>query len=101
VVGIVAFNSFQVDRDDQSCWRLVLIERRWRQAIYCSLHCRIKGAEKTGPVLLGRRGGSAGIRSQLPQMPGYLTTGKRVSYIRLRPLVASRGDDPREFLEAA
>jgi len=68
---------------------------------YCSLHCRIKGAEKTGPVLLGQRSGSAGIRSQLPQVPGYLTTGKRVSYIRLRPLFASRGDDPREFLEAA
>jgi hypothetical protein len=66
---------------------------------YCSLHCRIKGAEKTGPVLLGQRSGSAGIRSQLPQVPGYLTTGKRVSYIRLRPLFASRGDDPREFLE--
>jgi hypothetical protein len=65
---------------------------------YCSLHCRIKGAEKTGPVLLGQRSGSAGIRSQLPQVPGYFATGKRVSYIRLRPLLVGRGDDARPFL---
>jgi hypothetical protein len=52
------------------------------------LHCRIKRAEKTGPILLGQRSGSVGIRSQLPQVAGYFTTGKRISYIRLRPLFA-------------
>jgi hypothetical protein len=68
---------------------------------YCSLHCRIKGAEKTGPVLLGQRSRSAGIRSQLPQVPGYLTTGKGVTYICRGPLFAGRGDDARPVFETA
>src|ERR1700719_3694776 len=33
-------------------------------------------------------------------MPGYFTTGKRVSDIRPRPLFSGRGDDARPFLEA-
>ena len=32
-------------------------------------------------------------------MPGYITTGKRVSNIRLCPLFSSRGDDARSFFE--
>ena len=66
----------------------------------CSLHGRIKRAEKSGPVLLGQRSWPAGIRPELPKVPGYLTTGERIAYIRLRPLFAGRGDDARPFFEA-
>ena len=31
-------------------------------------------------------------------MPGYLTTGKRIAYIRLRPMLAGGGDDARALL---
>jgi hypothetical protein len=34
-----------------------------------------------------------GILPQLTQMPGYITTGKRVSDIRLCPLLSGRGDE--------
>ena len=34
-------------------------------------------------------------------MPRYLTTGKRVAYIRLRPVFASWGDDARTLFETA
>jgi len=33
-------------------------------------------------------------------MPGYLTTGKRIAYIRLRPMLAG-GDDVRALFETA
>ena len=34
-------------------------------------------------------------------MPGYLTTGKRIAYIRLRPMLAGGGDDARALFETA
>jgi hypothetical protein len=34
-------------------------------------------------------------------VPGYLTTGKRIAYVRLRPLFASRGDNARPSFETA
>jgi hypothetical protein len=46
---------------------------------HCSLQGRIKNTEKPGPVLVGQRSRSAGIRSQLPQVPGYLSTGERIT----------------------
>jgi|SRR5690242_14717347 hypothetical protein len=66
----------------------------------CSLQDRIECAEEPGPVLLGHWGWPTGILPQLPQMPGYITTGKRISDIRLCPLFPGRGDDARPFFEA-
>jgi hypothetical protein len=34
-------------------------------------------------------------------VPGYITTGKRISDIRICPLFSGRGDDARSFFEAA
>jgi hypothetical protein len=34
-------------------------------------------------------------------MPGYLSTSQSITYVRLGPMFASRGDDPREFLESS
>jgi hypothetical protein len=68
---------------------------------HCSLQGRIKHAEKPGPVPVGQRSRSAGVRSQLPQVPGYLSTGERITYIRQCPLFANRGDASRAFFEAA
>jgi hypothetical protein len=67
----------------------------------CSLHGRIKRAEKPGAVPLGQRSRSAGIRSELTQVPGYFTTDERVTDIRLRPLFAGRGYDARPLFETA
>ena len=67
----------------------------------CSLHGRIEHAEKPGAVLPGQRSWPAGIRSELPEVPCYLATDERVTYIRLRPLFAGRGDDPRSLFETA
>src|ERR1700730_9579173 len=67
----------------------------------CSLHDRIERAEEPRLVPLGQRGWSAGIRSQLPEVPRDLATDERVSYIRLRPLLAGRGDDARPLFETA
>src|SRR4029077_7142944 len=66
-----------------------------------SLHDRIERAEEPRLIPLGQRGWSAGIRSQLPEVPRDLTTHERVGYIRLRPLLAGRGDDARPLFEAA
>jgi hypothetical protein len=55
----------------------------------CSLQGRIKHAEKPGSVPLGQRSWSAGIRSALPEVPGYLATDECVAYICLRPLYAT------------
>src|SRR5260370_8043512 len=68
---------------------------------HCSLQGRIKRAEKPGPVPVGQRSTFAGIRSQLPQVPGYLSTGERITYIRQCPLFANRGDAARAFFETA
>ena len=68
---------------------------------HCSLQGRIKRAEKPGPVPVGQRSRSAGIRSQLPQVPGYLSTGERITYIRQCPLFANRRDAARAFFETA
>ena len=35
----------------------------------------------------------AGIRSELPQMPGDFASSKCIAYIRLRPVFSGRGDD--------
>src|SRR5271166_4570077 len=67
----------------------------------CSLQGRIECAEKPGPVLLGQRSRSAGVRSEFAEVPRDLTTSKGVTYIRLRPLFAGRGDDARAFFETA
>src|ERR1700751_538384 len=72
-----------------------------RRLPHCSLQGRIKRAEKPGPVPVGQMSRSAGIRSQLPQVPGYLSTGERITYIRQWPLFANRGDDARAFFETA
>src|SRR5262249_16767728 len=66
-----------------------------------SLHNGIEHAEKPGAVILGYRSWSAGTRSELPQVPRNLTTDKCVTDIRLRPLFARRGDDPRPLIEPA
>ena len=68
---------------------------------HCSLQGRIERAEKPGPIPVGQRSRSAGIRSQLSQVPGYLSTGERITYIRQCPLFANRGDDARAFFETA
>jgi hypothetical protein len=65
------------------------------------LERRIERAEKPRPVAFSQRGGATGILSQLAQVPGYLTTGKCIAYIRLRPSYSSRRDDTGAFLEAA
>ena len=67
----------------------------------CSLQCRIERAEKPGSVPLGQRSRSAGIGSELPQVLGYFTTGKGVTYIPLRPLFAGRRDDTRALFKTA
>ena len=67
----------------------------------CRLHGRIQRAEKPRAIPLGQRSGSAGIRSQLPEVPGDLSTSQRIAYIRLSPLFAGRGDDARAFFETA
>ena len=36
-----------------------------------------------------QRGWTAGVRSEFAEMTRYLTTGKRVAYIRLRPVFAT------------
>ena len=67
----------------------------------CSLHSRIKRAEKPGPILLGQRSRSASIGSELAQVWRNLPAGKSVTYVRRRPLFSGRGDDARPLLETA
>ena len=67
----------------------------------CGLHGGVKHAEKPRAVLVGQRSWSAGIRSELAEVPRYLATDERIAYIRLRPLFAGRGDDPRSLFETA
>jgi hypothetical protein len=61
-----------------------------------SLHGCIKRAEKPRPVPLGQGSWSAGIRSELLGAPRDLATDERVTYIRLRPVFAGRGDNARQ-----
>ena len=65
----------------------------------CSLHGRIECAEKPGAVPLGQRSRSAGIRSELTEVPRDLTTDERVTDIRLRRMFAGRADDARPIFE--
>jgi hypothetical protein len=48
-----------------------------------------------------QRGWTAGVRSEFAEMPRYLTTGKRVAYIRLRPVFVSWGNGARTLFETA
>ena len=67
----------------------------------CSLQGRIECAEKPGPVTLGERRWAARIRSDLPEVPRYLTADKSVTDIRLGPSFANGGNDARSLLETA
>lgn len=67
----------------------------------CRLQGRIERVEQPGPIPLGQRGRPAGVRPQLAEVPGYLTTGKRIADIGLRPMFSHWGDDTCPFLEAA
>ena len=67
----------------------------------CSLQSGIQRAEKPGQVLLGQRSRSAGTHSELPKVPRYLASNKRVADIRLRPVFAGWRDDPRPPLQTA
>src|SRR5690348_7766739 len=58
----------------------------------CSLQNRIERAKKPRPVSLGQRGRSPRSCPKLPQVSGYLTTGERVSDVRLSPPMSCRGD---------
>jgi hypothetical protein len=56
-----------------------------RRLSQCSLQSRIKRLRtRIGPS--GQGSWSAGIRSELPELPRYLATDERITYIRLRPL---------------
>ena len=67
----------------------------------CIPQGRIKRAKKPGPVPAGQRSRSAGIRSEVPEVPRYLATDECVPDIRLRPLFSGMRDDARPFLSAA
>ena len=74
--------------------------RAWSRNAACTAASR--RAEITGAVLLGQRCGSAGIRAQLPQVPGCLTAGKGDDlYPPGSHCLSGRGDDARPFSETA
>ena len=66
-----------------------------------SLHGRIERAEKSRPILLDQRRRPPSVRSQFAQVPGYLTTGERISDTRFCPFFSARGDDPHPLFEAS
>ena len=67
----------------------------------CSLQGRIERAEKPGPVTLGERKWAARIRSELPEVPRYLTADESVTNIRLGPSFANGGGDARPLAASA
>ena len=77
------------------------IDSAARRLSQCRLQGRIKCAQKPGPIPLGERRWAARIRSELSEVPRYLTAGECIADIRLSPLFAGRGDDARSLLETA
>ena len=74
------------------------IDSAARRLSQCSLQGRIECDEKPGPVPLAQRSWAARIRSELPEVPLYLTAGECITDIHLSPLFAGRGDDARSLL---